>query len=60
MHAGYLPSHFKQHPLSTNDTGLIPGYTYDGWYFWDESEAYAIGPYDTFAAAEKARASYKP
>lgn len=51
MHAGYLPAHYaevdKQHDRP-------------GWYFWDESEAWAVGPYETFEAAERARKEYRP
>jgi hypothetical protein len=29
-----------------------------GWYFWDESESQAHGPFDTKADAESARDNY--
>lgn len=34
------------------------GYTEIGYYFVDESEAYVIGPYDTFDLAVQARNDY--
>lgn len=59
MHAGNLPAHqFIQKVPS--DLDVIAGYTQDGWYFWDETEAHAIGPYETFEAAEEARRNYEP
>lgn len=31
-----------------------------GWYFWDETETDAIGPFDTLADALDARSKYQP
>lgn len=36
------------------------GYRASGWYFWDETDAYVIGPYETEAVARAALAEYEP
>ena len=64
MHAGNLKPHWydanARHCLLdefTERAGDI-GYTTSGYYFWDETEAYVVGPYETAEKAEVARSEY--
>lgn len=60
MHAGYMESHFFEADKPTTSDQQRRGYTSSGFYFWDESEAYVVGPYQSFEEAEKARREYEP
>ena len=36
------------------------GYTKPGWYFWDETDAYCHGPFETEEQAREALRGYEP
>lgn len=62
-HAGNLESHFwvlEMHNPGTLAEYERAGYTTTGYYFWDETEAFVVGPHDKLEASEKARAEYEP
>lgn len=62
MHAGNKPSHYyiPNHALFSKEGDDARGYKGEGWYFWDESEAFVIGPHQTYDGAEEARKNYEP
>lgn len=62
MHAGYQQSHYfdENHPTDEAQEQRSFGYTTSGFYFYDESEAYVVGPFATFDGAEKVRVAYEP
>lgn len=40
------------------EDGPLAGWQGDGWYFWDETGAYCVGPFDTKDEATKAAKDY--
>ena len=60
MHAGNMPSHSWVMPEALSNEDELRGYTRSGYYFYDETEAYVVGPFATFELAEYMRLHYDP
>lgn len=58
MHAGNLPPHHFEgiQPITAEQDAQ--GYSYGGYYFWDETEAHVIGPYPFYEVAVEAQKGY--
>ena len=50
--------YYSQENIDGIDNGRDIGLTLPGWYFWNETESYAYGPYESKEIAEEDLTKY--
>lgn len=50
--------YYNQLTKDNKDDMIAAGWNGQGWYFWDETQAYCYGPFETEKKAEQALINY--